>query len=329
MNKKLLIVANNAVWSSWPDKINQLKEWFAPRVNLDVTLIHTSHESIPFEVYGSSLQLGVSKAWYDAQISPLGKGYDLILFVVNQNQWQGFRARGWRADATHGAVELQMGSGEFEPFWKVLLGLDGQMFHQVARHEIMHGLFYLKCGSNVRFDLPPTQGLCIDTTHYHFDRGELELALADLVPEVSPQKEILIVHHTATPRDTTNLEAILKDHQARYGRSFYQCFITADGTVHWQHKLLNDRIGAKSVDYCVVGDFTKEKPTEAQLEALNVLVGSRTPIPHAGALSYGATQSLCPGTLLEDLKKHREVLSKLQASINQLMEMIRQLFLKK
>jgi hypothetical protein len=192
----------------------------------------------------------------------------------------------------------------------------------------MHGLFYKKCGPQVVI-ADPVSGQCVDTTHYWFDRGELEKALDELNPTVTPptpSNEIIIVHHTASPRDKTNLEAILSEHRIKYGRSFYQCFITPEGKVLWQHKLTNTRIGAKSIDYCVIGNFTVEKPTEAQLEALNALLGSGPYLGHGKAVEYGATQSECPGTLLADLEAYRKQLDNLQVAINKLVEMVSKLF---
>lgn len=332
MKKRLLIVANNADWKSWPEKIEELKKWFAPKVELDVSLVHTNFNYIPWEVYDHNTgAMGVAKIWYQVFVASLAKKEDdLVLFVVNKSQWQPTKARGWRGGIKNGAVALQLGANEFEPFWKRLLGLDGEMFHQVARHEIMHGLFYLKCGKNVRWDLPPQDGQCIDTTHHWWDLGQLENALIDLVPEVTKPQPVLptiyILHHTATPRDKTNLDAIIRDHNKRYGRSFYQCFITADGNIHWQHKIENQRNKAMSVDYCVVGDFTKEDPTDKQLEALDELTKGLDIIGHGEATKYGATASECPGTLLEDLadlRKRKELLGVKIGLLKQIIDLLK------
>jgi hypothetical protein len=326
MNKKLLIVSNNCPWQSWPEKVAGLKRWFAPKIELDVVIVHTQFQNVPFSVYDSATgALGVDQNWLFKNVSYLGKGYDLLLFVLPKSQWQRpDKARGWRTFDPYGAVDLQLGADEYEPFWKRFLGLDGEMFHQVARHEIMHGLFYQKCGKDVRFDLPPQEGQCLDTTHYYFDRDQLENALEDLIPAV--EKPIYIIHHTGTSRDKTNLQAIINDHMIRYGRPFYQCFITADGNVHWQHQLTNQRKGAVSIDYCVVGDFNREKPTEAQLDALSRIVGKNSYLPHGGAVKYGATASECPGTLLADLEAYRLQLKSLQKQIDVLVEMIKKIF---
>jgi hypothetical protein len=55
----------------------------------------------------------------------------------------------------------------------------------------------------------------------------------------------------------------------------------------------------------VVGDFTKEKPTEAQLKSLDTLLTGREFMEHKQAVKYGATASECPGTLLKDLDRYR------------------------
>lgn len=129
---------------------------------------------------------------------------------------------------------------------------------------------------------------------------------------------VVIVHHTGTPRDTTNINAIIKEHTKKYGRSFYQCFITSDGTVYWQHYELNQRTKVKSIDYCVVGDFTREKPTEAQLRSLSELLKGREYYGHKESTKFGATPSECPGNLVKHLtlyntqkSDHRDLLRKL------------------
>lgn len=331
MKKSLLIVFNNCQWPSVPDKVEALRSWFTPQVELEISVSHSSFSYIPFERYGEEGQDGVSKIWYRTFVAPLAKGHDMVLFVVNKDQWAGKKARGWRGGVKNGAVALQLGADEFEPFWKRLLGLDGEMFHQVARHEILHGLFFLKCGPYVQWDGEPEEGKCVDTTHYHWDRGQLKKALDDLVPgqtkrEPAIHKELVIIHHTATPRDKTNLDAILRDHNLRYGRSFYQCFVTADGKVHWQHQIKNQRTNAVSTDYCVVGDFTREKPTLEQLEALDKLTEGKWVVGHGQATQYGATASACPGTLLTDLANLREqkrLMKKQISLLGQLLELLR------
>lgn len=328
---KLLIVSNNAPWQSWPGKVQELKNWFSPNLDLEINLIHVQFQNVPFSQYTPDGGMGVDKNWLFHNVSHLGKGYDLLLFVLPKSQWQrADKYRGWRTFDPYGAVDLQLGADEFEPFWKQLLGINGEMFHQVARHEIMHGLAYIKCGPSVPFHLPPQEGQCLDTTHYWWDRDNLRQALEELHPApVIPNKVVDILHHSATSRDNTNLEALIADQVKRYGRSFYQTIITADGTVHHQHDILNTRLnGVSSRDTLVVGDFTQEKPTEAQLEALYVLFRNRPVfgIGHKDAKKYGATSSECPGTLIEDYKAHRAQVESLAKQISFLMAEIKRIF---
>lgn len=170
---KLLIVANNCDWSTWPEKITELKTWFGPLVDLEVTVTHTKYESVPFENYSSEdtevVQknlFGVVAWWYDLHISPLAKNHNIVLFVVSPDQWPaGNRARGWRTDRTYGAVELQIAAGESEKLkWNNFPSLPS--FFQLARHEICHAL-YMITGQT-------------DRTHEFWDQGKIELALTDI-----------------------------------------------------------------------------------------------------------------------------------------------------
>jgi len=163
----LKIVANNCRWDSWPEKMAQLKSWFSPKIDLVITVEHTKFPDIPFTPYGSedpkqaTLKnlFGINPTWYDQYISPRGIGYDVVLFVVNPEQWRAMNiARGWRADRTLGPVELQLTAKEKDT------GLFS--FLQLARHEIMHALFLLTGQP--------------DTTHKWWDQGKLENALAEI-----------------------------------------------------------------------------------------------------------------------------------------------------
>lgn len=176
MKKRILLVANNCEWSTWQNKINELKTWFSSKVDLQIDIIHTSHQNIPFIQYENPVpdqaqykkRLGVDYGWYDAHVSSLATGYDIVLFVVNSSQWPAEGdMRGWRVDRTNGAVELQIGVGEFEQFqWGRYKG-DG--FFNFARHEIMHALFMIT-GQN-------------DTTHFWWNQSpeKLIFALNELV----------------------------------------------------------------------------------------------------------------------------------------------------
>lgn len=176
MRQKLLIVANNCPWKSWPDKIEELRQWFSPKVQFEITILHTKYQNVPFVQYGNpsadqahiTSRPGVDPKWYDTFVSPMARDYDYVLFVLNMSQWPASSSfRGWRTDRTFGAIELQIGASETERFqWG---DYTGGAFFNFARHEIMHGLF-MATGQK-------------DTTHFWWDQSpeKLSNALNELV----------------------------------------------------------------------------------------------------------------------------------------------------
>lgn len=166
---KIKIIANNCLWPSWDQKIKELQDWFAPKISIQFDLTHTSFTNIPFKIYanadvatGSTEGLtGVDQDWYDENIVSYGIGYDIVIFVMNLNEWKASGARGWRTDSDQGPVQLQVGCDENEIImWPNFPALNG--FFQIARHEIMHALFMIS-GQN-------------DVTHYWWNQGKLEVA---------------------------------------------------------------------------------------------------------------------------------------------------------
>lgn len=170
---RLLYIANNCPWTTWDKKIKDLKDWFNvnPEIQLDIKLIHTRFNNIPFKkmpsvdsavpVNNPNWQ-GVDDTWYKENISPLAIGYDIVLFHLNLQQWPyNNSARGWRTGKENGPVQLQLASGEFEMLqWTNFPYLSANF--QLSRHEILHALFDI-CDM---FDL----------THYFWNLGKLEYA---------------------------------------------------------------------------------------------------------------------------------------------------------
>lgn len=165
----ILLIANNCNWSSWPEKIKELRDWYSVKVNLDFTLTHTSFENIPMSdmtnVEGATYK-GINPTWYDENVSILATGYDIVLFVLPLGQWGSpIGARGWRADSTYGAVELQVGVDENETVYYPQFG-KMPAFYQYARHEIMHAMYTL-CNKE-------------DRCHYWWNLGQFDKALDDI-----------------------------------------------------------------------------------------------------------------------------------------------------
>lgn len=166
---KLLIV-DNTKWTSWGAKTEELKNWFAPLVALDIEIQKTNFTDIPFQNYLSPHLRGVDKEWYDKNVSIRAIQHDIVLFVVDLMDWKGEWARGWRGDKTFGAIELQIGCGEYEnvilPNSQDLFG----SFFNYARHEICHAL-YMISGQP-------------DRTHELYDSNRMNEILNDLkLPE--------------------------------------------------------------------------------------------------------------------------------------------------
>lgn len=92
--------------------------------------------------------------------------------------------------------------------------------------------------------------------------------------------QYLIVHHTATARDTTTFEAVKRYHVSKgWGDIGYHYFITADGKI-WPGRS-EDTVGAhasassmnyKSLGICLTGNFMNEFPTYEQLQSLHDLL---------------------------------------------------------
>lgn len=160
---RIVLVFNNYKWSSVNKKLDELKKWYKPLVDIDFHIKYTNFNDIPFEPYNNdSTTLGVSFDWFYKNITPLGVGYDMVMLILPRKQWQEpNRARGWRTSNSFGAVNLQIACEENESIWFPNMGWQDSFF-QLARHEILHGLFMIS-GQ-------------YDTTHYWWDRGQLETA---------------------------------------------------------------------------------------------------------------------------------------------------------
>jgi hypothetical protein len=171
---RIRIVANNANWKTWDAKIGELRIWFAPKTGLHVDLTHTNHKNIPWVNYQGTDAgqqgdgwYGIDPVWYDKHITPLGVGYDAVLFVLPRKEWKDpNKARGWRTDYDQGPVQLHIGCDEKEKMqWDNFENMNA--FYQLARHELLHAM-YMITGQH-------------DMTHFWWDRGQLEYARDTLV----------------------------------------------------------------------------------------------------------------------------------------------------
>jgi hypothetical protein len=222
---RLLLVANNSRWKSWPKQIKKLQEWFAPRLTLKVDIKHTDFSAVPFTHYSDGDipgAEGVERGWYDKNVTSLAVGYDMVMFVVNTSQWRlTNRARGWRTDRDDGPVELQVGADEKESMrWPNFKSMSA--FFQIARHEVCHAL-YMMTGQ-------------IDNTHKYWDMGKLELVLdeLDLSEKVVIKQKLWLLAALQrllaklTIKPMTNREKILSVAKAKLGTDFTNDQIVPD-----------------------------------------------------------------------------------------------------
>ncbi len=123
----------------------------------------------------------------------------------------------------------------------------------------------------------------------------------------------LIVHHSATARDTTTFEAVKKYHISKgWGDIGYHFFITPDGKVmpgraentigaHCQA----DSMNFKSLGICLPGNFMTEVPTVQQLTSLLELLKklmSKYNIPKENVLGHrevSGASTACSGDNLQ------------------------------
>ena len=118
-----------------------------------------------------------------------------------------------------------------------------------------------------------------------------------------------VCHHSATSRDRTGDAGIAKF-------TYYNRIIKNDGTVITRHDDWHARGNEhESKDYCLIGNFMTEQPTEAQLTSLKKVLGDYPIIGHRQikekGFTVGVLETLCPGDnlfkllpiLMSDTKK--------------------------
>lgn len=153
---KLLVVANNLPTVQWPEKIERLRQWFAPKVDFSIDVKVSTFGFVPFQ---PSFENGVGfyrveDAWYQQNIAnpAIVAGYDIVLFVVSWSQWwPNNNAWGYKTISNDGLVHLQIAYDNGRVMYvKNVTGTQDEFgnntsdaFFEEARHEILHGLFFL------------------------------------------------------------------------------------------------------------------------------------------------------------------------------------------
>lgn len=133
--------------------------------------------------------------------------------------------------------------------------------------------------------------------------------------------EYIIIHHSAT--DKGNAEVFRKAHMAKGWRDIGYHYVIGNGTYTGDGEIEegrgNDEVGAhakgyndKSIGICLVGNFEKYPPSQAQIKSLVKLLKSLLPeykIPIADVIGHKeVNNTLCPGIYFDIEKLRKELL---------------------
>lgn len=180
---KVLFVFNRSSWSTTVYKLQQIKDFFLPAVELSIEIKHTNFTNIPFETVktldGTSNQYGVDThnysetvqdAWLDQNVilPSIAGTYDIVVFVLADTDKEGHvTSAGIRGDREQGAVECIIFGGD-ENYRTYVNGVDiGNSFVVFSCHEISHAIYMI-------LGLP-------DNTHKYFYSGQPIKVLNDFV----------------------------------------------------------------------------------------------------------------------------------------------------
>jgi len=176
MELKILFVFNNNNWTSIPQKIKEIQDFYAPTVVIRSEVKFTNFTNIPFEtieaIHGieniTIKTKNITNEWYDKVVVPLATGHDIVVFCISEADKTGHvTSLGIQGDANEGVVECTIfGGEEFSNSYQFGENL-GNSFVVFTTHEISHAI-YLLLGK-------------ADNTHKYFYNGEPEKVLLDFV----------------------------------------------------------------------------------------------------------------------------------------------------
>lgn len=150
------LIMNNCEWATLPAKLQECQDRIlkasGDRLLVEFDVVHSQFNSIPFVPFVPTADVGfvegykgIPNDWYDQNVDPLIGRFPIAVFQVNDKQWQGGAAKGWRTDADEGAIEIQIGSDEGESIYAEKMGTMWVFVNSIV-HEITHALFYMQGG---------------------------------------------------------------------------------------------------------------------------------------------------------------------------------------
>lgn len=162
MKLSLLVIANNADWQSWPQKIGHLGRRLReiPGVKaVSIDLHHLKVKNIPLEKEpDQSNQYQLKRSWVDSHLP--SQGYDMFLFLVTQKDWKKWGGDSINAGRFYPDIPVAYVIADEKTTLKRRDGKTYNRFLTVAEHEVQHMLCKL-----TKQD---------DRTHEFRDKGDLE-----------------------------------------------------------------------------------------------------------------------------------------------------------
>lgn len=144
---KILILHNGILWKSWGKKIKELKDWWSPEIDLDITLERSRFKDIPWVNYGYLRPLmGIQEDWYDKNIAKPAKdrGFDCVILTLNEKDWPDKNVEGWHTSPNLGIEEIQILGRENAQYNFNGKKYEGDQWFNIARHELSHALYQMK-----------------------------------------------------------------------------------------------------------------------------------------------------------------------------------------
>lgn len=139
---RLLIIDNNKNWTTWPGKIQAVKDFFLPKVPFHVDLVQSNFQYVPLVVSRDHAPLYVvDDTWYDTFITSQATGYDLVMFCVSEEDKKGrVTVFGIDTGKRNGTERLQLFTNENDRAY--INSIDqGNTTVLYICHEISHALY--------------------------------------------------------------------------------------------------------------------------------------------------------------------------------------------
>ncbi len=181
---KILILHNGILWKSWDKKIKELKDWWAPELDLDITLERSKFKKIPFVNHGYlDVSMGIESRWYSENIAKPAKarGFDCVMFTVNEKDWAtDKRVEGRYSSYIQGIHSIEILGRENAKYDFNGVKYAGDQWFNIARHELSHALYASK--------------RLMDNTHKWWELGNLAEVKKELTAKPTDTRPLVILN---------------------------------------------------------------------------------------------------------------------------------------